>query len=143
MPPVLASSEPGVTLILYVAATTQVVNAALVVEQEEPGHIYMVQMPIYYIGKVLSDYETRYNQVQKLLYAVLIMKRKLLHYFESHPIDVIISYGLGKIVGNRLATGRIARWALELMGLDITYIPQTMIKSYALADFTAECTETQ
>jgi hypothetical protein len=70
MPPVLASSEPSVTLILYVAATTKVVSVALVVEQEEPGHIYMVQMPIYYIGKVLSDYETRYNQVQKLLYAV-------------------------------------------------------------------------
>jgi hypothetical protein len=66
--------------------------------------------------------------VQKLLYAVLIMKRKLLHYFESHPIHVVTSFGLGEIVGNRLATRRIAKWALELMGLDITYMPQTVIK---------------
>jgi hypothetical protein len=81
MPPVLASPKPSETLLLYVAATTQVVSAVLVVEREEPGHVYKVQRPVYYISKVLSDYETRYNQVQKLLYSILITKRKLLHYF--------------------------------------------------------------
>jgi hypothetical protein len=35
------------------------------------------------------------------------MKCKLLHYFESHPIRVITSFGLGEIVENCLATGRI------------------------------------
>jgi hypothetical protein len=39
--------------------------------------------------------------------------------------------------------GRITKWALELMGLDITYLPQKAIKSQALADFMAEWTETQ
>jgi hypothetical protein len=29
------------------------------------------------------------------------------------------------------------------MGLDITYVPQTVIKSHALVDFMAEWTETQ
>jgi hypothetical protein len=42
-PPVLASPKPGETLLLYVMATTQVVSAALVVEREEPEHIYKVQ----------------------------------------------------------------------------------------------------
>jgi hypothetical protein len=37
-------------------------------EREELGHVYKVQQPIYYISKVLFDCETRYNQVQKLLY---------------------------------------------------------------------------
>jgi hypothetical protein len=46
------------------------------------------------------------------------MKRKLLHYFESHPIWVVTSFGLGEIIGNQLTMGRIAKWALELMGLD-------------------------
>jgi hypothetical protein len=36
-----------------------------------------------------------------------------------------------------------AKWALELMGLDIAYANQTAIKSYALADFLAEWTEAQ
>jgi hypothetical protein len=113
------------------------------VEWEELGHVYKVQRPVYYISKVLSNYETRYNQVQKLLYAILIMKRKLLHYFESHLICVVTSFGLGEIVGNHLTTGRITKWALELMGFDITYVPQTAIKSQALEDFVAEWTKTQ
>jgi hypothetical protein len=53
-PPVLASSEPGETLLLYVVATTQVISAALVVEREEPMHVYKVQRSVYYIGIVLS-----------------------------------------------------------------------------------------
>jgi hypothetical protein len=139
----LALPEPGETLLLYMATTTQVISAALVVEREEPGHIYKVQQLVYYINKVLSNCETHCNQVQKLLYAILITKCKLLHFFERHPVHVVTSYGLKEIVGNHLTTGRIAKWALELMGLDITYIPQTAIKSQALADFVAEWTEMQ
>jgi hypothetical protein len=71
------------------------------------------------------------------------MKHKLLHYFESHPIRVVTSFGLGEIIGNRLATGRNAKWALELMGLDIAYVHQSMIKSLTPVDFLAEWTETQ
>ena len=62
---------------------TQVVSAALVVEREEEGHALKVQRPMYFISEVLSDSKTRYSQIQKLLYAILITKRKLRHYFES------------------------------------------------------------
>jgi hypothetical protein len=68
---------------------------------------------------------------------------KLLHYFESHPINVVILDGLREIIRNRLATWRIAKWALELMGLNITYTPQTTIMSQALTDFVTEWTEMQ
>jgi hypothetical protein len=114
-----------------------------VVEREEPGHVHRVQRLIYYISNALSDYETHYNLVQKLFYAVLIRKHKLLHYFESQPIHVITSYGHGEIIENYIATGRITKWALKLMGLGITYVPQMAIKSQALVDFVAEWTETQ
>jgi hypothetical protein len=56
---------------------------------------------------------------------------------------VVTSHGLKEIVRKRLTTTRIAKWALKLMGLDITYFLQTAIKSQALADFLAECTKTQ
>jgi hypothetical protein len=78
-PPILDSLEPSETLPLYIVATTQVISATLVVEREEPGHVYKVQRPVYYISKVLPDCKTRYNQVQKLLYTILITKRKVLH----------------------------------------------------------------
>jgi hypothetical protein len=57
------------------------------------------------------------------------MKRKLLHYFESHLIRVITSFELEEIIGNQLVMGRIPNWALKLMGLDIAYVPQMAIKS--------------
>jgi hypothetical protein len=83
------SSEPSKTLLLYVAATTQVISTTLVVEREELGHVYKVQWWVYYISKVLSYCDTHYNQVQKPLYDILIIKHKLLHYFESHPVHVV------------------------------------------------------
>jgi hypothetical protein len=42
---------------------------------------------------------------------------------------VVTSHELREIVRNRLAMGKIAKWALELMGLDITYVLQIAIKS--------------
>ena len=81
--------------------------------------------------------------MQKLLYAVLMATRKLLHYFTDHEVTVVTSYPLGDIIHNRDAAGQISKWALELMGHDIRYTPRTIIKSQALADFVAEWTEVQ
>ena len=74
------------------------VSAALVVEREEEGHALKVQRPVYFINEVLSDSKTCYSQIQKLLYAVLITKRKLRHYFESHPMMVVTSFPLGEVI---------------------------------------------
>jgi hypothetical protein len=63
------------------------------------------------------------------LYAVLIAKRKLHHYFESHPVTVVMSFPLGEVIQNWDTTGRITKWALELMGQGISYAPQMAIKS--------------
>jgi hypothetical protein len=59
----------------------QVVSAVIVVERTEELHALPVQRPVYYISEVLSDTKTCYPQVQKLLYAVVLARRKLRHYF--------------------------------------------------------------
>ena len=47
-PPVLVPPSDGESLLLYIAATMQVVSAALVVEREEEGHALKVQRPVYF-----------------------------------------------------------------------------------------------
>ena len=69
--------------------------------------------------------------------------QKLLHYFTDHEVVVVTSYSLGDIVRNHDTMGWISKWALELMGYVIRYIPHTAIKSQALTDFVAEWTEVQ
>ena len=107
-------------------------------EREEEGHALKVQRHMYFISEVLSDSKTHYSQIQKLLYTVLITRRKLRHYFESHPVTVVTSFPLGEVVQNLDATGRTTKWALKLMDQGIEYASQTAIKSQVLADFVAE-----
>jgi hypothetical protein len=140
--PILVPPAVGEALLIYVAATTQVVSATIVVERQEERHALPVQRPVYFISEVLSETKIRYPQIQKLLYAVILTRRKLRHYFESHLVTVVSSFPLGEIIQCREASGRIAKWAVEIMGETISFAPWKAIKSQVLADFVAEWVDT-
>jgi tagatose-1,6-bisphosphate aldolase len=53
--PILTLPKKHEDMMLYIAATSMVVSAAIVVEREEEGHVYKVQWPVYYISEVLTD----------------------------------------------------------------------------------------
>jgi hypothetical protein len=74
--------------------------------------------------------------MMKLAYALLIMTRKLSHYFQAHQIEVHTSLTLGEILNNWEATGKITKWDIELSML-------IAFKAQALSEFVAEWTETQ
>jgi ribonuclease HI len=56
---------------------------------------------------------------------------------------VVSSFPLGEIIQCREASGRIAKWAVELMGETLSFAPRKAIKSQVLADFLAEWVDTQ
>ena len=58
--PVLATPISKEPLLLYIAATGQVVSIVVTVEREEEGKTYKVQRPAYYISEVLTPSKQRY-----------------------------------------------------------------------------------
>ena len=69
--------------------------------------------------------------------------KKVAHYFSDHSITVIGDAPLLEILHNRDATGRVAKWAIELLPLDIKFEAKKAIKSQAIEDFLAEWIEQQ
>ena len=61
---------------LYVAANSQAVSVAIVVERKEAGKEHLVQRPVYYISEVLIESSQWYPHWQKLVYGVFMASRK-------------------------------------------------------------------
>ena len=116
---------------------------AIVVECKEAGKEYPVQRPVYYVSEVLIESKQRYPHWEKMVYGEFMASRKLKQYFLGHPIIVVSSARLGDIIQNREATGRVAKWAIELRPHGLKYMPRTAIKSQALVDFINDWTELQ
>jgi hypothetical protein len=107
-------------------------------EPDPPGRVRTVERPVYYISEVLHDAKTRYLEVHKLLYEVLIEYRKLHHYFQAHKILVVTSYPLRVILRNPNATGNVAKWAAKLAEFELDFDARHAIKSQVLANFVAD-----
>jgi hypothetical protein len=58
--PILVPPTDGEPLLLYIAVTTHVVSATLVVEREQVGHTLKVQHPVCFVSEILPDAKTPY-----------------------------------------------------------------------------------
>jgi hypothetical protein len=75
------------------------------------------------------------TELEKISCAVIMASRKLRHYFEAYKVRVTTDQGLGDLFRNLKASARIAKWAAEFPGYNVTFELRTTIKSQVLADF--------
>ena len=101
----------------------------------EEGKVLLVRHVVYYLSEVLSASKQNYPHYQIMCYGVYLAAKKLKQYFQEHAITVVSTAPLSKIMGNRDATGRIAKWSISMADHDIRYEPHTFIKSQVVADF--------
>jgi hypothetical protein len=98
--PIPVAPEPGEPMYLYIAAAAEAISMVLVAERatqegQKPRNLgpatesRTVQKPVYYVSEVLHEAKTRYLETHKILYAVLVASRKLLHYFQAHKVVVV------------------------------------------------------
>ena len=63
--PVLTAPNIGEPMLLYIAATNQIVSAVLIVEQEADGHKFLLQKPVYYVSTVLTLCKSRTHTIKR------------------------------------------------------------------------------
>ncbi|XP_059668819.1 uncharacterized protein LOC132313899 [Cornus florida] len=131
--PVLSAPEPNEKLFLYLGVSSIATSAVLI--RCKQGK----QFPIFYVSKIMSEPERMYSRAERMILSLVNAKRKLRHYFESHPIVVLTTFPLRMILHKPDLSGRMTKWAIELSSFDIAYEPRTAIKGQAVADFLLEC----
>ena len=52
------------------------------------------QKPVYYVSKTLLGVESRYLPLEKLVLALVMVSRKLVHYFRAYTIHVLTDHQL-------------------------------------------------
>jgi hypothetical protein len=92
----LTTPTLGVELLLYNSATKSAVSAVLVEEQENE-HTKR-QVLVYFVLEALSGSKVYYSEIEKIAYVVVIVARKLKHYFQAHKIRVPTSYPLKEVL---------------------------------------------
>lgn len=77
---------------------------------------------------------------EQLVFALIMIVRKLRLYFHSHTVQVMTDQPFKQILHQLETFGRMLKWVIELSDFDIDFKLRTAIKTQALADFIVELT---
>ncbi|GJW36402.1 reverse transcriptase domain-containing protein [Tanacetum coccineum] len=130
--PMLTTPEEQEELIVYLAASKEVVSAVLMTEREDR------QMPIYFVSRALRGPEVNYTPMEKVVLALVHASKRLRRYFQAHPIIVITDHPIKNILSNPEVAGRMQKWSIQLGEFGIHYRPRVSVKGQVLSDFIIE-----
>ena len=131
---------------MYLSISDATIASALVREDAKQQH------PIYFVSKALQGLELRYQKLEKVVIALMIIAQKLekvvialmiiarclYQYFQAHPIVDRTNQPVQQILQKLDLAGRMVTWSLELLEFDIQYEPKTTIKAQLSVDFLVE-----
>ena len=124
---------------MYLSISDATIASALVREDAKQQH------PIYFVSKALQGLELRYQKLEKVVIALMIIAQKLekvvialmiiarclYQYFQAHPIVDRTNQPVQQILQKLDLAGRMVTWSVELLEFDIQYEPKTTIKAQA------------
>ena len=89
---------------------------------------------------MLRGVEVRYLRIEKVVFTIITMTRRLQPYFQAHSIKILIDL-IPRTLLQRLDTlERMAKWTIELSDFNLSYVPRSLMKAQILVDFIVECT---
>nr|GEW29323.1 hypothetical protein [Tanacetum cinerariifolium] len=96
------------------------------------------QCPMHYVSRTLHDAERNYAPLEKIALALLHTSRRLKRYFEAHDITGITDQPVKQILNKAEASGKLAKYSVELGAYNFTFETRNAIKGQILADFINE-----
>ncbi|GJX19691.1 reverse transcriptase domain-containing protein [Tanacetum coccineum] len=130
--PSLTSPFPEETLYAYLAVSREAVSAVLLTDRK--GR----QCPVQYVSRTLNEAERNYSPLEKLALSLVNMTRRLRRYFEAHPVKVITDQPIKNILSRTEASGKLAKYAVEIGAYKISFIPRNAVKGQVLVDFLSD-----
>ncbi|GJY61517.1 reverse transcriptase domain-containing protein [Tanacetum coccineum] len=133
--PSLTPPREKVALYAYLAVSAEAVSAVLLTDRKRR------QCPVQYVSRTLNEAKRNYAPMEKFVLSLIHMTRRLRRYFEAHPVKVITDQPIKNILNNTKASGKLAKYVVELGAYNITFIPRNAVKGQVLADFLSEAPE--
>ncbi|GJS83780.1 reverse transcriptase domain-containing protein [Tanacetum coccineum] len=132
--PSLTPPFPKETLYAYLAVSKEAVSAVLLTDQNRR------QCPVQYVDheRTLNEAERNYSPLEKLALSLINMTRRLRRYFEAHPVKVITDQPIKNILSRTEASGKLAKYAVEIGTYKISFMPRNAVKGQVLADFLSD-----
>nr|GEV38686.1 hypothetical protein [Tanacetum cinerariifolium] len=120
--PLLTIPVKEETIYVYVATAMKAVSDVLLAERKR------IQCLIHYVRRALNEDEMSYAPLEKLALSLLHMFRRLRRYFEAYPIKAIMNQPLKQILNKAQASGKLAKYLVELRAYNIAYEPIIAMK---------------